>query len=283
MEHMITGHTALYGSLGHPIKHIRSPRMHNLAFARLGFDGVYLAFDVDNHNLEDAVKGLRTLNAQGFQVTMPNKKAVIPLLDELSEEARLIGAVNVVKNSGGQLKGYNTDGMGFVMNLEEQGVEYKGKKAVLLGAGGAGRAVAIQLALSGLGQLAVFNTTAAKATELAAQIAQSIPACAAAGYAMDEARVLEELQSADLLVDCTPLGMAPRENEAPLASLAGVPQRVTVVDIVYDPPQTKLLAMAKANGNRTISGEGMLYCQGMKAFEIFTGQRMPIEYVKANL
>ena len=125
MEHIITGYTTLYGLLGYPIKHSKSPRMQNLAFAKTGVDGVYLTFDVTRETLEDAVKAMRLLNVGGFQVTMPNKEAVLPLLDELSEEARLVGSLNVVKNTDGVLKGYNTDGMGFIMNLDQKGIDYK--------------------------------------------------------------------------------------------------------------------------------------------------------------
>lgn len=283
MEHVITGYTPLYGLLGYPIKHSKSPRMQNLAFAKTGVDGVYLTFDVDLNNLEDAVKAMRTLQVKGFQVTMPNKEAVLPFLDELSEEVKLIGSVNVVNNTDGTLKGYNTDGMGFIMNLEKRGIVYKGKKMVQIGVGGAGRAVAIQSALSGVSQLEVYDIDQKKAMEVAEIINQNIKGCKATGRLMTEDSVTKQLQDADIMVDCTPLGMAPLEDKASLSSFEHVPKRVTVVDICHTPPRTKLLAMAEEHGHQTVNGVGMMYCQGAKAFKIWTGADFPMDYIKEQM
>lgn len=283
MEHIITGYTTLYGLLGYPIKHSKSPRMQNLAFAKTGVDGVYLTFDVTKDTLEDAVKAMRLLNVGGFQVTMPNKEAVLPLLDELSEEARLVGSLNVVKNTNGVLKGYNTDGMGFIMNLDQKGIAYKGKKMVQIGVGGAGRAVAIQTALSGAAELIIYDIDAEKACNVAEVINQNIPGCHAAGHLMNEEDVIKEVQDADLLVDCTPLGMPPLDDKSSLSSFEKVPKNVVVVDICHTPPLTKFLAMAQANGNTTVNGVGMMYCQGAKAFNIWTGKEFPMEYVKEKM
>ena len=283
MEHIITGYTTLYGLLGYPIKHSKSPRMQNLAFAKTGVDGVYLTFDVTKDTLEDAVKAMRLLNVGGFQVTMPNKEAVLPLLDELSEEARLVGSLNVVKNTNGVLKGYNTDGMGFIMNLDQKGIAYKGKKMVQIGVGGAGRAVAIQTALSGAAELIIYDIDAEKACNVAEVINQNIPGCHASGHLMNEEDVIKEVQDADLLVDCTPLGMPPLDDKSSLSSFEKVPKNVVVVDICHTPPLTKFLAMAQANGNTTVNGVGMMYCQGAKAFNIWTGKEFPMEYVKEKM
>lgn len=283
MEHVITGYTRLIGLLGYPIKHSKSPRMQNLSFAKMGADLVYLTFDVDEKNLADAIKAMRVLNAAGCQITMPNKAAILPLLDELSEEARLIGSVNTVKNIDGKFKGFNTDGMGFVSNLDDHGVEYKGKKIVMCGAGGAGRAVAVQLALSGVKELTIFDAVEKSAKDVAAIINDNIKTCVAAAYLFDEDHLSREMKTAAIYADCTPFGMAPFEDKAVVSSADKLPENIIVVDICHTPPRTKLLAMAESRGLKTINGIGMMYNQGAKAFNIWTGLNMPVDYVKEQM
>lgn len=282
MEHIITGHTRLAGLLGYPIRHSRSPRMHNLAFDKLGIDAVYLTFEIDNDKLESAINAMRTLDVIGFNVTMPNKQKVIPYLDELSEEAKLIGAVNTVSNVNGKLKGYNTDAKGFMMNLDNHGVEYIGKKVVMSGAGGAGSAIAIQFALDGVKELVIFDMFEESAKRVA-KIINDNTACKAIPYIMDEKHLSQEMHTTGLYVDATPLGMHPYEDQACVSSADMIPQGITVSDITYAPPMTKLLKMAESRGCKVVTGIGMMYGQGAIAFKIWTGQDMPIDYVRAQM
>lgn len=282
-EHVITGHTRLVGLLGYPIKHSRSPRLQNLSFARNGIDLVYLTFDVHENNLEDAIKAMRTLNVAGFNVTMPNKQRVIPLLDELSEEARIIGAVNTVSHVDGVLKGYNTDGMGFIKNLEDNGVDCRGKRVVQCGAGGAGSACAVQMALSGAKELVILDVSLSSAQLLANNINKNIKGCKACAFTMEQEILLSELAGSDIYVDSTPLGMHPLEEQAVFTSPEQIPQELTVVDVSYSPVMTKLLKMAETRGCKYVTGIGMNYNQGAIAFKIWTGQDMPLDYVRAKM
>jgi len=281
VEHIIIGYTRLVGLLGSPISHSKSPRTQNLGFARAGQDAVYLTFDVDNTNLEDAVKAMRTLNVLGFNVTMPNKQKVLPYLDELSEEARLIGAVNCVSNVNGVLRGYNTDGMGCVDNFREQGVKFGGEKVIIGGAGGAGCAVGVQMALSGVRELVVYDVIEDAAKKLAQVVNENVKGCTATGKKMVEADFVEELKTAALYVDCTSMGMEPYEGQAVISSAEQLPKDLVVCDITYMPVMTKLLQLAEERGCRYITGIGMMQKQAAAGFKIWTGVDMPMDYVLA--
>ncbi len=279
----ITATTQLYGIVGDPIRHSRSPRMHNLALEQAGIDGVFLAFQGNTSNIEDVIKAFRVLDVRGGSVTMPVKSAAAGLMDRLSREARLIGAINVFKNEDGQFVGYNTDGMGFVMMLEEHSIPYKGKRVVQAGVGGAGRAVAVQMALSGVSELVLCDLDEEKAKQTAELICQDIPECKASACKADEESLRSQLmEGTDIYVDCTPLGMPPWEEQAMLSSFDGIPKELTVVDICYAPPKTRLLQMAEEHGCRILNGMDMMFNQGAKAFEIWTGRPMPLDYVKEH-
>lgn len=283
MKRAITGTTKLLGLLGYPISHSKSPRMHNLAFLKLGMDYVYLTFDVWEDNLEDAVKAMRTLNVKGFNVTMPNKKNILPLLDELSPEAQLIGAVNTVKNENGKFTGYNTDGMGYVQLLRDNKVDFKGKKMVICGAGGAGRAVAIQLALEGVKEIVLFDVIPEATNDTCNTINKNILGCRAIPYLYDEERLKTELQDAFMLINCTGLGMHPNEGASVISTPDTLPSGLIVSDIIYDPDKTRLLEMAEQKGCKTFNGLDMMFWQGAFAFKIWTGVDMPVAYVKEQM
>lgn len=282
-QHVITGYTRLIGLLGKPIKHSKSPRMQNLAFAEIGVDCVYLTFDVDDSNLKEAIQAMRTLDVVGFNVTMPNKQTVIPFLDELSVEAMLIGSVNCVSNLDGVLKGYNTDGMGFVKNLDDHHVDYRGKKVVQSGAGGAGRAVAVQMALSGVAELSIFDVDEVAARTLCDTINQNIATCRATPHKQDETALIAEMRTAAIYADTTPLGMAPLEDKSAVTSADRFPEGIVVVDIVHTPPETKLLRLAASRGLECVNGIGMMFNQGAMGFKIWTGKDMPLEYVQTEM
>lgn len=159
MKNRIKGTTSLLGIIGSPVKHSKSPNMHNPSFEKLGLDYVYMAFDIADGAIKQGIEAMKTLNAKGFNITMPHKEKVMEFLDEISEDAKIIGSVNTVVNHEGKLIGYNTDGRGFVKSLKEEKIDFNDKKVVIIGAGGACRAIAIQLALDGAGEIVIFNRT----------------------------------------------------------------------------------------------------------------------------
>ncbi|NLY67297.1 MAG: shikimate dehydrogenase [Tissierellia bacterium] len=283
MANRIQGTTGLMGLIGYPLKHSKSPHMHNTAFEALGLDYVYLAFEIKEGYLVDALKALKTLGAKGFNVTMPHKTKIVEYLDEISPDAKIIGSVNTVKNENGKLIGYNTDGRGFVKSLEEEGVEFKGEKIVLVGGGGAARAVATQLAFEGAGEIVLFNRTLSKAEEIIDNINKNIPACKGRALELNESVLVEEIQDAKVLVDCTSLGMKATIDQSIISSPEYLPKDLYVADIVYDPHQTKLLKIAEEAGCRYMNGLMMMIWQGAIAFKIWTGQDMPVDLIKKEI
>lgn len=283
MAERITGHTELIGLIAHPIRHSGSPAMHNEAFAYLGLDYAYLAFEVDKDALEDAVKGIRALGMVGCNVSMPNKTAVIQYLDKLSPVAELVGAVNTIVNDNGVLTGHITDGIGFLMALQDNNVAYKGRKITIAGCGGAATAIQIQAALEGVREISMFNIRDGfweSGLETVEKINDRTD-CKAALYDFDDPDVLRrEIEDSDILINATGLGMKPLEGRTWLPDASFLHSDLMVVDTIYSPPQTKLLEMAKASGCRTMNGMGMLFFQGAAAFKLWTGREMPIEHMK---
>jgi shikimate dehydrogenase len=268
----------LVGLLGHPLGHTLSPLMHNAAYKKIGLnDYEYLPLDVAPQKLAEAVAGLRAGRVLGFNVTIPHKETIIPLLDEVTELARKIGAVNTVKNQAGRLIGYNTDGPGFLETLKNEGVfDPRRKKAVVLGAGGASRAVSTMLAESGIAELTITDAVKARAEQLANQLALSFDLeCQA--VELSSPLLLHSIEEADLLVNTSPVGMSPQIENSPLPTKTNLSSRTLVYDLVYNPGETKLLQEAKKAGCKTVSGLGMLVRQGALAFTIFTGEEAPLE------
>jgi shikimate dehydrogenase len=279
--HAILQHAELYGIFGYPIGHSLSPLMHNTAFAHHGLDAVYLPFAVPPAQVEIAVKAIRALHIRGVNVTIPHKQAVMAWLDELSPEARLIGAVNTVQLRDDRLVGYNTDGIGFLRSLEEAGSEVAGRTVLLLGAGGAARALAVQLCLAGIQRLYLANRTQTRAEELAAFLKENIPHADISVVSMKGPSLSAHLPHIDIVVNATSVGMHPHDRMVlPFADLG---PRHLVCDIVYRPLHTPLLQAAQHQGARTVDGLGMLIHQGAKAFEIWTQRSFPIPLIRAKL
>jgi shikimate dehydrogenase len=275
----ITGKTRICGLIGDPVEHTMSPAMHNAAFAELGLDCVYLPFHVKPADLVAAVNGLRAINATGFNVTIPHKVTVTPLLDELDPLAQKIGAVNTVVNDNGVLKGYNTDASGFLQALLESGYEPRGKSIVLLGAGGAARAIAYILAERDA-RMTILNRK--EELDWAEGIAANIRTDLAGDVAVFEL-LTEHLEkaigSADILINATSVGMSPAVDASPVP--AGLlKSEMVVTDIVYNPVETRLLREARAAGAVTVAGIDMLIWQGALAFEKWTGQKAPFSLMK---
>ena len=280
----ITGHTRLTGLLGSPVKHSLSPLMHNTAFRILGLDFVYLCFDVNEETLKEAVRGLTACGIRGFNLTMPNKNRIMELLDAYTPAARLVGAVNTVLAEDGKLTGYNTDGIGFLRSLEEAGTTVRGKKLVLLGAGGAASAIAAQAALDGAAELNIFLRPASRFYARTEQLAESLireTVCRVQVCDLEDGSYLRKLlESADVLIQATPVGMEPETEQCLIPDAGWLHPDLTVADIIYHPRKTKMLKMAEQAGCRVCPGLGMLLHQGAEAFRIWTGRKMPLEQIR---
>ena len=279
----IRGNTQLTGLFGFPVEHTASPPMHNAGFEALGLPWVYLPLEVRPERLRDAVRGTVALGFRGFNVTIPHKQAVIEFLDDVSEPAALIGAVNTVEiTQDGACRGFNTDGRGFVRSLKtDAGLDPAGKVFLVMGAGGAGRAVATQLALEGAARVLVGDVEPARAEALAQSIAQKIGADRVETVPCDDRTVADALARADAFVNATPLGM--RDGDPTSIPTAHLRPETLCVDLVYTPPETPLLVQAKARGCRTLNGLGMLLFQGVEAFELWTGRDAPVEVMRRAL
>ena len=283
----ISGTTTMLGLIGTPVAHSKSPAMYNHCFQKFGLDWAYLAFDVPAERAGEAVAAIRTLHMRGANVTMPCKNAVIPFLDELTPAARAIQAVNTIVNEDGVLVGHNTDGCGYTQNLRRNGIEVAGKKIVLLGGGGAASAIAIQAALEGAAEIAVFNLRDAfwpRVEQGLKAIAQAAPGCAISLRDLEDRAALKAaIDRCDILSNATRVGMAPYEDQSNITDCSWYRPDLVVTDVVYAPPETKMLREARAAGCKTCDGLGMLLCQGAEAFRLYSGLEMPVEEIRTLL
>ncbi len=278
---MITGKTKICGLIGNPVEHSMSPAMHNAAFASLKLDFAYIPFRVENDALADAVKAIKALNMRGLNVTIPHKVAVIPLLDELEPLAESIGAVNTIVNDNGRLKGCNTDASGFLNAMLEKGVEPRNKKAVVIGAGGASRAICFTLAERDA-EIVILNRQ--QEISWAVELAAAVSGCFkkdVKALELNNNNLAMALDSADILINATSVGMSPNVNHSPVPAEMLKPG-LSVFDAVYNPLKTKLLTEAENAGALTVSGLDMLVWQGALAFELWTGVKAPIGIMKTN-
>lgn len=267
----------IVGLIGYPLGHSISPAMHNAAFQKLGLDFEYELFEVDPEGLSDAVNGMRALHIAGFNVTVPHKENIVTLLDEVTKLPHLIGAVNTVLNQEGKLVGYNTDGPGFIESLKEDaGFSPQNKNIVVLGAGGAGRAISIMLAEANAKSVTIADVLEDKAKELA-NYAGSLFDTKFQAVEANSSELGKAISSADLLVNSTPIGMHPKADKSPLSENIVLHPKLLVYDLVYNPSETKLLKAAKAAGCKTCGGLGMLVRQGALAFSIWTGEEAPLD------
>lgn len=286
MAERITGYTELIGLMAYPIRHSSSPAMQNEAFAKLGLDYAYLAFEVDNDTLEDAITGLRALKMRGSNVSMPNKTVVHKYLDELSPAAEMCGAVNTIVNENGKLTGHITDGIGYMQSLKDNDIDVIGKKMTIVGAGGAATAIEIQAALDGVAEISIFN----RKDEFWANAEKTVEKintktnCKATLYDLaDLDKLKEEIEDSYLFANATGMGMKPLEGQTYIPDKSFFRKDLIVTDVVYFPRETEMLRMAKEVGCKTMNGLGMMLFQGSAAFELWTGQPMPIEYMKETL
>lgn len=277
----ITGRTKVVGVIGDPVEHSCSPQMHNSAFKELSMDYVYVPFRVKPEHLKSAIDGFKALNVAGINVTLPHKKAVLPMMDSISEEAELIGAVNTLVFKDGIVEGHNTDARGFIASLKEAGVsDLKGKKAVILGAGGGAQAVVVGLALEGVDRIIIANRTKEKAIELARSLSQKTRVTIE-GISLDDTFLRDYLLESDLLVSTITASMDTRIKL--VVDPNWFHKELIVCDIVYIPPETNLLKAAVERGLKAIGGMGMLVHQGAISFQLWTRVEPPIEIMRQAL
>lgn len=263
------------GVFAYPVIHSRSPAMHNAAFRALGLDCLYVPFNVPPEELEIAVRAVRALGMVGVNVTIPHKEQVVRYLDWVSEDARRICSVNTIHNSSGHLKGYSTDGPGFILAIKEAGKSPEGSRAVVLGAGGSARATVYALVQSGA-SVTVANRTLSRAVALADMINSALGDESVRAVSLEGAEARNAVREADLLVNCTSVGMYPNIDAQPVPS-DWLHPGLLVYDQIYNPLETRLLCAARKAGARTANGVMMLVFQGALSFEIWTGKRPPTD------
>ena len=269
----INAATRLCAVLGSPIRHSASPAMHNAAFAALGLNWRYLAFEVDPKNLRAAIEGARAMNFVGLNLTVPHKLLAVDMVDELDASAKAWGAVNTIKFENGRAIGFNTDADGLEISLRmDLAVELRGAKVLMLGAGGAAHAAALKLAREKVAELFLVNRTASKAEEIAVEIKKQFSSVkVSVGYPKAEV---------DLILNATSLGLKLEDNSPLDEKQFSLKQTRAVYDMIYKPAETKLLVAAKAAGCKTANGIGMLVHQGANAFKLWTGQPAPVAVMR---
>lgn len=273
----ISGKTKVCALIGDPIEHSLSPTIHNAAFQHLKLDFVYVAFQVKKEELKDAIRGLRNLRIHGLNVTMPHKTAIIKYLDEVDATAKAIKSVNTILNRDGKLLGFSTDGVGALNALRNNQVEPRDKKILLLGAGGAAKAIAFQLAPE-VEELRVLNRNRRKAKELGKFLQRKFDKKTTCK--MLSSTMLEKwLKDADILINATSVGMHPHSDRT-LVKRDWLRPELTVMDIVYDPLETQLIKDAKAVGAKVVYGTEMLVFQGAASFQIWCGHSAPVNIMR---
>lgn len=275
--------TGPFGLIGHPVAHSLSPVMHNAALLHLGLPYRYWLYDIPPANLDEAVQHMKESGVEGFNVTIPHKLAIMDYLDDLSEDAKTIGAVNTVCLENGRWVGYNTDAPGLLDSLKfDAKFQPAGCKATVLGAGGAARAAAIVLAQAGSEHIAIFNRRRSRAEELADDVRRLVPRCEVDAHPWDVELMADVLRETNLLVNATPIGMHPN-NDSPVADPLWIHPNMVVLDLVYRPLQTKLLQDAASRGAKAVDGLGMLLYQGARAFQLWTKRVPPIDMMRSAL
>jgi shikimate dehydrogenase len=274
---IISGRTNIYGIIGDPIEHTVSPALQNAAFQEVGMNGLYLPFRVKSDNLRQAIEGLRALDICGINVTIPHKVSVIPYLDEIDTMAEYIGAVNTIVNNKGSLKGYNTDASGFLNALIDNQIRPEEKRTLIIGAGGAARAIAFILADKG-GKLTIINRHLDRAQKLSGHL-ESIFRREFKAMSLTDENLEKAINDCEILINTTSLGMTPFPDNTPVPPDL-LRRDMAVADIIYNPLQTKLVKDAVNCGAKAITGLEMLVYQGAIAFEIWTGHKAPIAIMR---
>lgn len=274
---LINAKTKGLGLLGHPVSHSFSPAIHNAISASLGLNYTYLAFDVEPRCIEDSVKGLSALGFVGCNVTVPHKTTVIPFLTEISKEAKIIGAVNTISFDKNRLIGYNTDSYGFSKMLEDESVDLKGKKVLIMGAGGAARAVVASCIIKESSQIHVCSRDKNKSDDYVKVFDENLSSNTKM-YSLTYNDLNSNPKKFDVVVNCTPLGMHPHEDKTPV-DVSIFDQSTVLVDLIYNPYHTEFLKQGIENGMKVVNGLGMLVHQALEAYRIWTGKTETAEFV----
>ncbi|PIW22424.1 MAG: shikimate dehydrogenase [Candidatus Aquicultor secundus] len=277
----INGATKVTGIIGYPLTYTFSPPMHNKAFEALNLNYRYLPFVVEPNALENAIEGIKSLNIRGINVTMPHKEAVIDLLDELSAEAETIGAVNTINNDNGRLIGYNTDAGGFLKSLKEESFNPAGKTAIILGTGGAAKAVAVALAQAGAASIVIIGRSGNKAEAITSSLISNFQEISGKTLTFRD-NLADIFQIGELIVNATPVGMKESGDLLPVP-LEFINASHFVYDLIYTPLETALINGARHKGAKAANGLGMLLYQAASAFEIWTGTSAPVEVMRQAL
>lgn len=295
---MVDGKTRILGVIGDPIEHTFSPAMHNAGLNALGLNYIYLPFHVTEDRLGECIQGAKAMGIEGLNVTIPHKTNVIKHLDDIDQVASMIGAVNTIQfiydeenessnqnnESNVRAKGFNTDGYGCVRAIQEK-TSVKGKKVTITGAGGASRAIAFQIANSGIDELSILNRNLMKAESLADDLKSNLSSIGIDiginAYEIDNLK--RELDNSDIFIDTTPLGMYPNVNDNPIAESDMLHEDLLVNDIVYTPMETSLIKEAIKANTEVVYGYKMLLYQGIRSFEIWLNQEAPVDVMEKAL
>lgn len=268
MKIMITGKTRIIGVIGHPIEHSMSPPMHNNAYEELNMDYVYVAFNVLPENIDTLIQSCKTMGITGLNVTIPHKTTIIPYLDEIDQTAQKIGAVNTIQFKNGIAKGFNTDGIGAIKSLQAH-TSLEGKNVLIIGAGGASKAISFTLLNENINSLIIANRSKENANDLIENI-KNQSNFENISY-IDLEKCDEFIEDVDIIINTTPIGMYPKHEVQPPIKTDKINEKHVVMDIIYNPLETKLLEKSRINGATTINGTSMLINQGLASFKIFTG------------
>ena len=272
--------TKIVGVIGHPIKHSYSPMMLNYAFNKANLDYVYLPFDIASVNLKDALKGIVALNINGFNVTVPHKERIVEYLDELSDSAKIVNAVNTVVNENGKLHGYNTDVNGIIETLEPYKNEIDGESVSVFGSGGAARAVIYSLINNfNVKKINIINRTVEKAESLKDYFSAKMLYEKIKTYELVPPDLIDILSNSKLIINASSIGMFPDEDDSPTTIPESFNDNQIVFDVIYNPRKTKLLTIAESKGAIVINGVKMFIEQGAKAFELWTNEKMDVEKI----
>jgi shikimate dehydrogenase len=277
-EMEIKGTTKLLGVLGYPVAHSFSPQMHNAVLRKMELDMVYVPLEVDPKDLADVINGMRGMNFIGANVTIPHKQDAAKLMDEVSPESKIMGVVNTIVNREGKLWGTTTDPKGFLASLAFEGVSMENKNILILGTGGTARTIAFALFIEGKARdISMAGRRPQKAREIAAEIKDSFNKELRVLDLNDRDAMTAQIKSTQLIVNATSVGMHPDVEESPLDP-ALLHEDLVVYDTVYNPRITRLMSQAEEKGCKTVSGLGMLVCQGWESFKIWTGTKPPVDY-----
>jgi len=279
----INGKTKILGIIGNPVEHTASPIMHNAVIKKLGLNYVYVPLKVEKNKLGVMLEAIKAANISGVNITIPFKETVIPYLDEIDLIAKQIGAVNTIVNINGTLKGYNTDGQGFLYSLKNiYNISLLEKSVVILGSGGSAKAIAFSLLQEKISELVIINRTLPRAIDLKEKLGMSSKAPILA-YSLDDPMLNDLLSKAQLIINTTSMGMEPNINNAPITNFNWIKKDHIIYDIIYKPMETLFIQKAKQKGAKTLSGLEMLIGQGLLSFKLFTGHEAPYEIMKSEV